>query len=108
MLTPSPESKMASIHVIGRVVGRRIAFDLDDGDSRGKRKERHMADGDNTVDSSSPAESSTPDQEFGKQRITRRRALTLGAVAAGALGLGSAQIAGAVPVSPADASTLVA
>ncbi|HEX3723310.1 MAG TPA: hypothetical protein VHV31_10990 [Nitrolancea sp.] len=67
-----------------------------------------MADGDNSVDSPASADPPKPVNVIGKQLISRRRALTLGAVAAGALGIGAAQVAGAVPVNPAGASTLVA
>ena len=67
-----------------------------------------MTEGDDPADTSVPAGGSSPDKAFGKQLISRRRALTLGAVTAGAMGIGAAQIAGAVPVAPAGASTLVA
>ena len=66
-----------------------------------------MADEDYPVDPSS-ADPSNPDNEFGRQVISRRRALTLGAVVAGALGIGATQAVGAVPINSANTSTLVA
>lgn len=66
-----------------------------------------MADLDVPVDQPAGEESSASENEATPRLITRRKALALGAAAAGILGLGVPQIAGATPVSPADGSTLL-
>src|SRR6185312_12478227 len=75
-------------------------------DSNGGRREHHMADEDQPTNESPPASMATPGNEVGKSRLSRRRALTLGAIAAGALSLGTTQIAGAVPVNTLVSSVM--
>jgi hypothetical protein len=67
-----------------------------------------MTEGDHRNESAEPGDSSHPIEELGKKRFSRRRALTLGAVAAGTIGLGATQVASALPLPPAPGSTLVA
>lgn len=67
-----------------------------------------MADGDHRTEAAEPVDSSHPIEELGKKRFSRRRALTLGAVAAGTIGLGATQVASAQPLPTPPGSTLVA
>jgi hypothetical protein len=67
-----------------------------------------MTDGDQRDESAESVDSSHPVEELSKKRFSRRRALTLGAVAAGTIGLGVTQVASAQPLPPAPGSTLVA
>lgn len=67
-----------------------------------------MADGDHHNDAAESVGPSHPLEELSKKRFSRRRALTLGAVAAGTIGLGATQVASAQPLPPPPGSTLVA
>ncbi len=67
-----------------------------------------MDNGDNSADRSAPLDSSKPQDVPAPPLISRRRALALGAAAAGVLGLGTTQFAAATPANVADGSTLVA
>ncbi len=67
-----------------------------------------MGHDDRSGDRPLAADSSPSSNEARSPLISRRRALALGAAAAGVLGLGSTQVAGAAPVNIQDGSTLIA
>jgi Collagen triple helix repeat (20 copies) len=67
-----------------------------------------MGQDDHSADRSTTAHASSTPQEASPPRLSRRRALALGAAAAGVLGLSTTQVAGAAPVSIQDGSTLIA
>ena len=66
-----------------------------------------MADGDHPVQGSPSAAGPKPGNDPGKELVSRRRAIALGAAAAGALGLSTTQVAGAAPATVTTASTTV-
>ncbi len=67
-----------------------------------------MANGEKPVDQSSEIGAAKTEGESSTPLFSRRRALVLGAAAAGVLGLGTTQMAAAAPVNTANGSTLVA
>ncbi len=67
-----------------------------------------MGQDDGSIERRDTATSSNSPEDANPRLISRRRALALGAAAAGVLGLSSTQVAGAAPVTIQDGSTLVA